>query len=189
MDAAGLDGANDGCLVGSEGVGVDNTKATKGRHSGGHGALDDGVHKGGEDRGEERNPVREALGEVDVIGGEVNVVQEKDDVIVGVGVATVEELRGGEPVLLHCCVALGFWVSFVGWLVGGEEKESYKKGVFLQFKIMGLTLFVDFLRKIKKEKKMHKYPCLLTVSTPTQRFYQTPPIDGFLFESYLCDIK
>jgi hypothetical protein len=53
-------------------------------------------------------------------------VQEKDDIIVGVGVATAEELGGGEPVLLHCCAALGFWVSFVGWLVGGEEKESYQ---------------------------------------------------------------
>jgi hypothetical protein len=100
---------------------VDDIEATKGRHSGGHGALDDDVHRGGEDQGEERNP---ACGEGDVVGGEVNVVREKDDVIVGVGVATVEELGGGEPVLLHCCVALGFWVYFVDRLVGGEEKKA-----------------------------------------------------------------
>jgi hypothetical protein len=111
-DAMGLDGADDEHLVGSGEVGVDNIEATKGRHSGDHGALGDGVHRGGEDQGEERNPAHEMRGEGDVVGGEVNVVWEKDDVIVGVGVAMVEELGGGEPILLHCCAALGFWVTF-----------------------------------------------------------------------------
>jgi hypothetical protein len=36
--------------------------------------------------------MHEARGEGDVVSGEVNVVQEKDDVIIGVGVATIEEL-------------------------------------------------------------------------------------------------
>jgi hypothetical protein len=126
-DAEGLDGANDGRLVDSREVRVNDTEATKGCHRGGHGTLNDDVHRGGEDRGDERNPVR---GEGEVVGGEVDVVWEKDDVIVGVGVATVEELGGGELVLVHCCAVLGFWVSFVGWLVGGEEKENYQKEVF-----------------------------------------------------------
>ncbi|KAE8100370.1 hypothetical protein FH972_018277 [Carpinus fangiana] len=124
-DVAGLDEAGNRHLVDSREVGVDDTEATKGRHSGGHGALGDDVYRGGEDRREERNPTREACGEGDIVDGEVNVVREKDDVIIGVGVATIEELGGGELVLLHCCAALGFWVSFVGWLVGGKEKESY----------------------------------------------------------------
>jgi hypothetical protein len=55
-DVARLDGAEDRRLVGSGEVGMDNTEATKGRHSGNHGTFSDGVHKGGEDRGEERNP-------------------------------------------------------------------------------------------------------------------------------------
>jgi hypothetical protein len=121
-DAAGLDGANDGRLVDNGEVGVDNTEATKGCHSRSHGALNDGVHRGGEDRGDERNPAREAHGEGDVVSREVNVVQEKDDVIVDVGVATVEELGGSEPIILHCCATLWFLVSFVGWLVGSEDK-------------------------------------------------------------------
>jgi hypothetical protein len=44
--------------------------------------------------GEERNPVRKAHGEGGVVGGEINVVQEKGNVIIGVGIATVEELGG-----------------------------------------------------------------------------------------------
>jgi hypothetical protein len=45
----------DGHLANNGEVGVDDTEATKGHHSGGHGALSDGVH-----RGEERNLTREA---------------------------------------------------------------------------------------------------------------------------------
>jgi hypothetical protein len=59
-DTARLDRADDGHLVSSGKVEVDDIEATKGRHSGGHGALSDGVHRGGEDRGEEKNPAREA---------------------------------------------------------------------------------------------------------------------------------
>lgn len=116
-DAAGLDGADDGGLVGGGKVGVDDAKAAQRRHGGGHGTLGDGVHRGGDDWGEEREPAREVRGEGNVIGGEVDVVREEDDVIVGVGVATVEELGGGETVLLHYCAALGFWffVGCVGW--------------------------------------------------------------------------
>jgi hypothetical protein len=52
-DAAGFDGVDDGRLVGSREVGVDDTEATNGRHSGGHGTLVDGVHRGGRGPGEE----------------------------------------------------------------------------------------------------------------------------------------
>jgi hypothetical protein len=54
-DVARLDRAEDRRLVDSGEVGMDNTEATKGRHSGSHGTFSDDVHKGGKDRGEERN--------------------------------------------------------------------------------------------------------------------------------------
>jgi hypothetical protein len=57
-DTAGLDGADNERLVGSEEVGVDDTEATKGHHNGGHGALSDSVH---------RNLVREAHGGGDCV--------------------------------------------------------------------------------------------------------------------------
>ena len=64
-DVEGLDGADDGHLISNGEVGVDDTKATKGCHRSGHGNLNDGVHRGGEDQGNERNSGREVRGEGD----------------------------------------------------------------------------------------------------------------------------
>lgn len=98
-DAAGLGGADEGGLVGSGGVGVDDGDTAEGSHSGGHGGFGDSVHRGGDEGSGERDVAGEVGGEVDGVGGEVDVVREEDDVVVGVGEALVEELLRRETVL------------------------------------------------------------------------------------------
>lgn len=90
-DAAGLDGSDHGGLVGGGGVGVEDPDAAERGHGDGHVGLGDGVHGGGDAGDGERDAAAELGGEDDGVGGEVDVVREEDDVIVGVGVALVEE--------------------------------------------------------------------------------------------------
>ena len=98
-DAAGLRFAEDGRLDGGGDVGVDDGDAAEGGHGGGHGGLRHGVHRRGNKRHGKGKAAREARGEVHDVGSEVDVVGEKDDVIVCVGEALREEFLGGETVL------------------------------------------------------------------------------------------
>lgn len=75
-----------------------NTDTTERGHGGSHVILGDGVHGGGDAREGEIDVAREARGERNGVGREVNVVREKNDVIVSVGVALAEESIGGEAV-------------------------------------------------------------------------------------------
>jgi len=52
---------------------------------GGHGVLGDGVHRGGDAGDGQRHAAGEAGGEIDGVGGEVDVPREEDHVVVGVG--------------------------------------------------------------------------------------------------------
>lgn len=85
-------------MLGGEVVVVKDRDAAERSHGDGHGGLGDGVHGRG-DAGDRKVDVPGELGvEIDSFGGEVDVVREEDDVIVGVGEALVEEAGGGEAV-------------------------------------------------------------------------------------------
>jgi len=97
-DAACLGGAEDGGLGRRVGVAVDDGGAADGGHGGGHGRLGDGVHGRGDAGDGERHAAGEAGGEVDGVGGEVDVAREDDHVVVGVGDALREQPRRREAV-------------------------------------------------------------------------------------------
>ena len=100
-DAARLDGADHGGLDLSGEVGVDDSDAAQRGDGGGHGGLGDGVHRRRDDRSVEREAAREVGGERNIVGGEVDVVREENHVVVGVGVALVEQTRRREPVFYN----------------------------------------------------------------------------------------
>ena len=100
-DAARLDGADHGGLDLSGEVGVDDSDAAERGHGGGHGGFGDGVHRRSDDRSVEREAAREVGGERNIVGGEVDVVREENHVVVGVGVALVEQTRRREPVFYN----------------------------------------------------------------------------------------
>lgn len=97
-DAAGFDGFNHVGLLRRRRVGVDDADAAEGGHGNGHVGLGDGVHGGRNAGDREGDAAAESGGQMDGVGGEVDVVRKEDDVIVGVGVALVEEPIGGEAV-------------------------------------------------------------------------------------------
>lgn len=85
-------------LSGDVGVIVDDPDPSEGGHRGGHVRLRDGVHRRGDAGDGEGHAPAEARGERDGVGGEVDVVREEDDVVVGVGVSLRKELLRREPI-------------------------------------------------------------------------------------------
>lgn len=71
-------------MLGGRAVGVNNTDASESSHGGGHVALSNSVHGRGNTRDGEFDVTSEACRERDSIGWEVDVVREKDNVIVSV---------------------------------------------------------------------------------------------------------
>lgn len=80
-------------------VGVDEAEAAEGGHGESHGGFGDGVHGGGHAGEGEGDVAAEFGAEFHRVGGEIDVVREEDDVVVCVGVALREELRGRKAVV------------------------------------------------------------------------------------------
>lgn len=77
---------------------MNNSDSSECGHGGSHGRFGDGVHGRSNEGSRKRDVAAETGGEVDGIGGEVDVVREEDKVIVGVREAAVEKLLRGVTV-------------------------------------------------------------------------------------------
>lgn len=98
-DATGLGGADDRGLFGRRIIVVNDANGAEGGHGGGHGGLGNGVHRGGNAGSGEGEVTGEAGAEGNSIGREVDVVGQEDNVVIGIGVALVEEPDSGESVV------------------------------------------------------------------------------------------
>lgn len=98
-DPVRLGGADNRGLLGGRIIGVNNANGAEGSHGGGHGGLGDGIHGRGNAWSGEGDVTGEAGGERNSIGREVDVVGQEDNVVIGIGVALVEEPNSWESVL------------------------------------------------------------------------------------------
>ena len=87
-----LGSADDGGLLGRSTIRVYNSDTTKGSHGSSHVSFGDSVHRGGNAGDRERDIAGEVGRQGHSIGGEVNVVREKDNIVVGIRVALAEQL-------------------------------------------------------------------------------------------------
>lgn len=92
---------DDGCLLRDSVVVVNHTYSAERRHGNGHGGLGDGVHRRSDAGDGEGDVAAELSGEVDAVDREVDVAREKDDIIVSVRVALVEQSLSCKSVVVH----------------------------------------------------------------------------------------
>lgn len=84
-------------------VAVDDGGAAEGGHGDGHGCFGDGVHRGGDARDGEWDVTGQSSRELDSVGGKVDVMREKNHIVVGVGKTLREESGGRKAVIeLNC---------------------------------------------------------------------------------------